>query len=231
MAYAGIHHLALITNDMKAQLEFFTQVAGMKLVALFPMHGAGDVATHCFIEIGKDNYLSFVEIEGKKVEPVEGVSHAENAFGAVAGGAMQHVSFNVETIGELRNLRDRLRSNKYAVFGPVDHGMSQSIYVGAPEGILLEFSTSDTCPGLVPLSEWMNEDAAARIGVSPEDMARYASPPEFEGRDGAIEQPRGDDVVLPKVIARERFEKLGYLSDEEFKKVAGYASQKEESAA
>lgn len=225
MAFSGIHHLALATNNMKAQLEFFTQVAGMKLVAIFPMHGAGKSATHCFIEIGKDNYLSFIEMDGAKVEPVVGVSHAHDVFGVVAGGAMQHLSFNVETIGELRDLRDRLRSNNYAVFGPVDHGMSHSIYVGAPEGILLEFSTSDTCPGLVPVEEWMNEGAAARIGVSQEDMARYASPPSFKGRNGAVAQPKGDDVVVPAVIPAPMFEKLGYLNDEQLNQALKMAPQ------
>ena len=225
MAFSGIHHLALATNNMKAQLEFFTQVAGMKLVALFPMHGAGKSATHCFIEIGKDNYLSFIEMDGVKVEPVIGVSHAHDVFGPVAGGAMQHLSFNVEKLEELRNLRDRFRTNNYAVFGPVDHGMSHSIYVGAPEGILLEFSTSDTCPGLVPVSEWVNDEAAKRIGVEPEELARYQSPPEFKGRNGAVEQPKGDDVIRPTVIPAPMFEKLGYLNDEQLNQALKMAPQ------
>ena len=30
----GIHHLALSTGDMKGQIEFFTDVLGMRLMAL-----------------------------------------------------------------------------------------------------------------------------------------------------------------------------------------------------
>ena len=35
----GIHHLAIATRDITAQVEFFTQVCGMELVALYWMHG------------------------------------------------------------------------------------------------------------------------------------------------------------------------------------------------
>lgn len=225
MALSGIHHLALGTNNMREQLHFFTQVAGMKLVALFPMHGAGKTATHCFIEIGKDNYLSFIEMEGEKIEPIIGVSHARDVFGPVAGGAMQHLSFNIETQTELRNLRDRLRTNGYAVVGPVDHGMSHSIYVGAPEGILLEFSSSEGSPGLVPVEAWVDEKAAKRIGISPEELAAFQAPPEFDGKDGAVEQPKGDDMIYPTVIPKPMFEKVGYLNDEELAEALKLAPQ------
>ena len=30
-----VHHLAICTNDIKGQIEFFTQVCGMELVALY----------------------------------------------------------------------------------------------------------------------------------------------------------------------------------------------------
>ena len=35
----GIHHIAIMSANMKAQLTFFTQVLGMPLVGLFEMHG------------------------------------------------------------------------------------------------------------------------------------------------------------------------------------------------
>ncbi len=35
----GVHHLALNTGDMKAQIEFFTDVLGAELKALYWMHG------------------------------------------------------------------------------------------------------------------------------------------------------------------------------------------------
>ncbi|MEN9717923.1 MAG: hypothetical protein RIQ99_801, partial [Pseudomonadota bacterium] len=35
----GVHHIAFMAGDMKKQLEFFTQVLGFPLVAIFEMHG------------------------------------------------------------------------------------------------------------------------------------------------------------------------------------------------
>ena len=160
MALSGVHHAAFVSNDMKAQIEFFTQVLGMKLVGIFPMHGVPG-ASHCFIEAGKDCYMSFVQIKDVNVAPVHGVSHAVDAGGPVAGGAMQHISFSCATFEELLDLRDRLRSNGYAVFGPLDHGMSHSIYFGGPEGMLLEIATVDRCKP-VRAEDWVDPATARR---------------------------------------------------------------------
>ena len=35
----GVHHLAICTKDIKSQIEFYTQVVGMDLCALYWMHG------------------------------------------------------------------------------------------------------------------------------------------------------------------------------------------------
>ena len=35
----GVHHLAVCTGDIKAQIEFFTDVLGAELKALYWMHG------------------------------------------------------------------------------------------------------------------------------------------------------------------------------------------------
>lgn len=229
MGFAGVHHLALITNNMKAQIEFFTQVVGMKLVGLFPMHGV-EGASHCFIEAGEDCFLSFIEMEGVKVEPVLGVSHARDNTGPVAGGAMQHLAFHVETIDDLMNLRDRLRSNGYAVFGPLDHMISHSFYLGAPEGILLEFATAETCEALQP-GKWVEAATGAKLGMSPEDLERYSHPPAFAGSGGAVPQPDMETAVLPTPVPTEMFEALGYLSDEELAAAVSFPAPETDEAA
>lgn len=213
MALTGIHHAAFITNDMKAQIEFYTQVVGMKLVGIFPMHGV-EGASHCFLEAGKDCFLSFVQMEGDGVEPVYGVSHPTDNTGTVAGGAMQHIAFSCDTFEEMMDLRDRLRSHGYGVFGPLDHKMSHSMYLGSPEGILLEFATADKCEP-VKAEEWVDPETAAALGMSEEDLARYVSPPAFDGSGGAVPQPPLDKVIHPTPVPRPMFEQLGYLSDKE----------------
>lgn len=45
----GIHHIAIMSADMKAQLTFFTQVMGFPLKGLFEMHGVPG-GKHAFLE-------------------------------------------------------------------------------------------------------------------------------------------------------------------------------------
>lgn len=222
MGFSGVHHVAFFTNDMKAQLEFFTQVVGMELVALFPMHGVPG-ASHCFLKAGEDSYLSFVQVEGVRVEGVTGVSHAADAASPVAGGALQHLAFNVDSLEEMLNLRDRLRSNGYAVFGPLDHGMSRSMYLGAPEGILLEFSTVEGCAELT--AKWIEADTGRILGMAGSDLERYAHPPAFEGRSGAVSQPDPSRAVYPTPIPRPMFEALGHLGDKELSEALAFSEQ------
>lgn len=220
MGLSGIHHLAFCTNDMKSQIEFFTEVVGMKLVGLIPMHGVPG-ASHCFLEAGEDCYLSFVEVEGVKIEPEIGVSHPRDITSSVAGGAMQHVSLNLDTMEEMMDMRDRLRSHGYAVVGPIDHGMSQSMYLGAPEGILLEFATGDASQGLT--EAWMDQEVADKLGISPEELDRYQDPEAFKGTGGSIEQPKGEGMKFPTPIPPPMFEAVGYLNDEQLRVAMNFA--------
>ena len=215
MTLSGVHHVAFISNDMKAQIEFYTEVCGMKLVAIFPMHGV-EGATHCFIEVGKDTYMSFVQIKGVNIEPIYGVSHPVDITNPVAGGAMQHIALKLDSLEDMLAMRDRLRSHGYGVFGPFEHGMTQSMYLGAPEGMLLEFATVDTCES-VRTEEWVVSESAAAVGISKEELARYVNPSAFDGKGGAIPQPGNDALIYPTPIPRPMFEQLGYLTDKELK--------------
>ena len=221
MAFSGVHHAAFISNNMKAQIEFYTQVLGMKLVGLFPMHGV-EGASHCFIEAGKDSYVSFVQIKDVNVEPVLGISHAADVSGPVAGGAMQHIAFKCDSVEEMLQLRDRLRSHGYAVFGPLEHGMSHSMYFAGPEGMLLEFATTDQCEPVRP-EDWVDPGAAAEVGISQEELNGYVNPPAFEGQGGKVPQPPAETAVYPTPIPKPMFDQLGYLSDEQLREAMRFA--------
>ena len=220
MAMGGASHAAFMTNDMKAQIEFYTQVVGYELVGIFPFHGV-DGTVHCFLDSGNGFMLSFVQHSGEKVEPVYGVSHARDVSGPAAGGAMQHIAMAVDTMDEMMALRDRLRSAGYAVFGPLPHGMCYSMYLGSPEGIQLEFATTEGC---APYNsdEWVMSESAAQMGISADDLKRYRNPPPLELTGGKVPQPPKETAVPPAPIPAPMFEQLGYLSDEELKKAMGF---------
>jgi catechol 2,3-dioxygenase-like lactoylglutathione lyase family enzyme len=173
----GVHHLAVSTKDMKGQIEFFTQVMGAPLVALFDMHGV-EGAWHGFVRLSDTCLLSFVQVPGvEEVESTLGVTHSGTGAGISAPGTMQHLAFEVGSMDELLGLRDRLRSNGIVTFGPIDHGMCQSIYFAGPEGLTLEAAHSDEP---VDPRAWVDPAVCEAIGMTPEEVERAVNPPAYE---------------------------------------------------
>ncbi|HEX3973146.1 MAG TPA: VOC family protein [Stellaceae bacterium] len=111
----GIHHLALVTDDMKATLDFYVRVLGMPIVHSLrtPVargaHGAGTPPyasiPHVFLDMGGDSLLAFFEYP-KTAPKVD----------RDALGAMQHVSF---ACGPKRHheILERLKANGTPITG------------------------------------------------------------------------------------------------------------------
>jgi len=182
----GIHHLAISTGDMKAQLEFFTDVLGAELKALYWMHGVAETF-HGFVKLNDHSYLAFVQ--GPKtagIEPIMGVSHAGSAANPSAPGTMQHVAFNVDSLDDLLAMRDRIRDRGINVFGPLDHGMCHSIYFAGPEHLALEVATS-----AVPIDEraWIDPEVVGLLGIDAQLLATFVAPKTFDSRHGTVPQP------------------------------------------
>src|SRR4051794_28621658 len=103
----GVHHLAICTKDIKGQIEFFSDVLGAELVALYWMHGT-EGAWHAFMKLSDQSSVAFVQLPGTEVDGIVGVSHAKHYGTPSAGGTMQHVAFNVTTEDDLLAMRDRI---------------------------------------------------------------------------------------------------------------------------
>ncbi len=183
----GLHHLAICTADIKAQIEFFTDRLGMELQALYWMHGVANT-WHGFLRLNDESSIAFVcNPDIADITRVPGETHAGNPGGNCAGGTMQHVALRVKNRAELLAMRDRLRAKGVPVLGPVDHGMCCSIYFAGPESLTLELSYS-TEP--IDKEAWIDPEVAALAGISPEELARYKRPEPFRDRGGAVPQPR-----------------------------------------
>ena len=82
----GIHHLAIMSADIKGQIEFFSDVLGCKLSALFDMHGVPG-GIHAFMHLDDDCYFSIVQLPAVKDIPSEiGVTHSGTGAGPCAAG-------------------------------------------------------------------------------------------------------------------------------------------------
>src|ERR1700758_2538631 len=143
----GIHHLALVPDDMRMTPDFFVRVLGMPIVhglrtpsrppGASHAHGNGAPPhaniSHYFLDMGGDSLLAFFEYP-------KGIAKVNRD----AIGAMQHVSF---ACGPRRyhQILERLKANEVTInAGPllVIPPAIHSFYFFDPNGIRLEI-TSD----------------------------------------------------------------------------------------
>jgi len=208
----GVHHLAISTADLRGQLEFFTDVLGAELSALYWMHGVPDTM-HAFVKLADASYVAFVQGPANAgIEPVMGVSHAGSAAAPSAPGTMQHVAFNVADLDTLLTLRDRIRSRGVNVFGPLDHGMCHSIYFAGPEHLALEVATSEVA---IDARAWVDPDVAALAGIDADMLDRFLHPAAYAGSGGAVPNPPVDWSQPQLAMPKERLEKVMGMPDEQ----------------
>jgi catechol 2,3-dioxygenase-like lactoylglutathione lyase family enzyme len=215
----GYHHLAVSTKDMKAQLEFFTQVLGMPLVAIFDMHGV-DGAIHSFVQLDQTDgrCLSFTQVPGNEsIEPEFGVTHAGNGAGTSAPGTMQHLAFAVADHDALLALQDRLRSHGVVVLGPIDHGMCESIYFAGPEGLALEAAWSSDP---IEARRWVDPSVCARIDIDESDIERFTRPAPFDLPAERVPQPTIDPRKPHLVYPPDEYARMVAAPDEIITKYA-----------
>lgn len=211
----GIHHLALSTGNMKAQIEFFTDVLGMELVALYWMHGV-EGAWHGFMKLDDQCALAFVYIPGnEKIGTEMGVTHPGSGAGTSSPGTMQHISFNVNSMDALLNMRDRIRSRGVNVMGPIRHGFCQSIYFSGPENLALEVATSEGAEH--PLDHnrtWIDPEVVGLAGITEEELAKFTNPAPYAGENGAVAQPPYDETKPHPPAPKEALEGMYAVPDE-----------------
>lgn len=182
----GVHHIAIMTADVKSQIEYFSDVLGMKLKALYWMHNV-DGYYHAFMELNPSCSVAFVYAPPVKDIPVEfGISHAGNPVKPCAAGVMQHLAFNVDSDEELYAMRDRIRAKGVRVLGPLDHGFCKSIYFGGPENLVLEVSTSERA---IDAEAWIDPEVVKLNGISAAELERYKHPPAYAHVGGPVAQP------------------------------------------
>ncbi len=184
----GIHHIAIMSADMKQQLTFFTQVMGFPLVGLFDMHGVPG-GKHAFLKMADDSYFSVVELAGiAEIPSTIGITHAGTGAGKCAAGVTQHIAFRVPDEAGLIAMQNRIRSQGVPVIGPIGHGFCKSIYFAGPEGLTLEvsYAVSEVDP-----ARWVDPAMLAECGISPVEAAAMLVPPPCQA-EGNVPQPAYD---------------------------------------
>jgi catechol 2,3-dioxygenase-like lactoylglutathione lyase family enzyme len=205
----GINHLAIATRNMKAQLQFFTDVLGGSVKALYWMHGVAGTF-HGFVELSPSCYIAFVQHPGNPDTHERGLTHADGPGGPVAAGIVQHIALNVESLHDLNAMRDRLRDRGIVVLGPMNHGFVQSIYFGGPEGLTLEVATGSDING----DAWIDPEVQALCGISDDELIQLRNPAPFSS-DTRVPQPAYDPTKPILYYPPERLDFVLTATDEQ----------------
>lgn len=132
VAWQGLNHLALITNDMDTTVRFWHGVLGAPLVATI----GTDTFRHYFFSFGPASTVAFFEYKGRQTNEL---AKPAGVFDARAG-QFDHLSMDLPDEAAVLGLRDRLIDAGSDVTDVVDHGLMRSIYFTDPNGIALEAS-------------------------------------------------------------------------------------------
>eukprot|EP00658_Telonema_sp_P-2_P023457 TRINITY_DN19400_c0_g1_i9.p1 TRINITY_DN19400_c0_g1~~TRINITY_DN19400_c0_g1_i9.p1 ORF type:complete len:244 (+),score=67.50 TRINITY_DN19400_c0_g1_i9:161-892(+) len=130
----GFHHIALVCKNMGQTIKFYEGALGMKLRAVYPMHGIKG-AKHCFLEAGNGNEISFVEFTDPKPS-----TNPPSFFTVWPEGSHHHMAYRCETLEQLHKLRSQVKAYGVPITKVVDHDFIHSCYFTDPSGFNLEIT-------------------------------------------------------------------------------------------
>jgi catechol-2,3-dioxygenase len=152
-----LNHAVLYVRDVERSVAFYKEALGFTVGAQFP--GAAFLKVP---ESKNDHDLGLFEVGGDA---------GPNPAGRGTVG-LYHLAWEVETLGELQAVADRLRSMG-ALVGASDHGTTKALYAHDPDGIEFEVSW------LVPAELIDNKVKEAMATTRPLDLdgeiARYGA--------------------------------------------------------
>jgi catechol 2,3-dioxygenase-like lactoylglutathione lyase family enzyme len=167
-----LSHLAYVTHDAEATVEFYTKVVGLEFVLAViddkvPSTGAPFPYFHIFFRLGDGSTLAFFEAPGlPKRTPVPHPAY----------DIFDHLALQVDTREAVDQWNERLRSLGLDVVGPIDHQIIYSVYFRDPiNDIRLEITTP-----LVP--DWNDRGTEAS-----EALAQWAATKRQARESGADE--------------------------------------------
>ena len=138
MSPTMLHHLAYITHDAAATVDFYHRVLGLPFCSTVmddqvPSTGEDFPYLHLFFRLPDNSNIAFFECPGLP-EAAPSTHPAYDVF--------NHLALQVDSKEDVGRWRDRLAAEGVDIVGPTDHGIIYSIYFHDPNGIRLELTTS-----------------------------------------------------------------------------------------
>jgi glyoxylase I family protein len=128
-AVRGVHHLALVCQDVEETIRFYQDFLGFPLVELVENRDYAG-SSHFFFDIGNRNLLGFFDFPGLGSPPYEETI-----------GAVQHLALSIDR-EQFDAAKARLDEAGVDYLGP-DRGADDSLYLRDPNGVGLELYRED----------------------------------------------------------------------------------------
>ena len=130
-----LHHYAYRAKDAEETRHFYEDILGLPLYHIIqsdhvPSTGEYCPYTHFFFRLQDGSFIAFFDLGND-----EAALPSPNTPAWV-----NHISFRVDSIDDLKAMKARLEANGVEVLGITDHHIFHSIYVFDPNGIRLELS-------------------------------------------------------------------------------------------
>ena len=152
MPVTRLNHAVLYVRDLDRTREFYEQALGFEAITVIPGQAA------------------FFRASGSTNDHDLGVFQIGSGAGPSAAGratvGLYHLAWEVDTLGELRRLRDVL-TERGALVGASDHVTTKSLYAQDPDG--LEFEVCWVLPASA-LTEELTEQARTNPRPLPLDI-------------------------------------------------------------
>ena len=134
-AIQQLHHFAYRAKDAEETRHFYEDILGLPLYHIIqsdyvPSTGEYCPYTHFFFRLQDGSFIAFFDLgDDVACEPSPNTPKWVN-----------HVSFRVDSIDDLKAMKARLEANGVEVLGITDHHIFHSIYFFDPNGIRLELT-------------------------------------------------------------------------------------------
>ena len=142
--FAAIHHIALVTNDMKKTVTFYRDVLGSE-VALGHRMSRPDKARHYFITVAPNTVFAFFEFSEAQLPEYQDPTQPKT------GRALDHIAFFVEDEATLQAWHQRLQGKVEHLSEIQDLGLVRAFFFADPNGIVLEVMIAQEQNMLFPI--------------------------------------------------------------------------------
>ena len=130
-----LHHFAYRARDAEETRHFYEDILGLPLYHIIqsdvvPSTGEYCPYTHFFFRLQDGSFIAFFDLgDDQASEPSPNTPQWVN-----------HVSFRVDSMQALQDMKTRLEANGVEVLGITDHHIFHSIYFFDPNGVRLELT-------------------------------------------------------------------------------------------